>query len=119
MAHFAVPVLVENDLFKPNKFRLLCNFYSLTDIVQLIGATSITYALKASIRNPIASLAASREYTRDTVGSEPGRIINIRTRFHGCETDHCTIKNAIAVLPQVLDALSTSYTVHNEFEMEC
>ena len=117
MAHFAVPVLVEEDVFKPNKFKLLCNFYSLSDIVQLIGATSITTALKASIRHSIATLASSREYSPQAIGPQGGRVVNIRTRFNGYETDHSAIKNAIVVFPQILDALTRNYTLHDKFDL--
>ncbi len=117
MVHYAVPVIVENEIFRPSNFRLLCNFYSLTDIIQLIGAHSVTTALKESIKYSIASLAAQREYSAQTVGNNAGRVVNIRTRFHGYETDHSAIKNAIVVLPHVLDNLTSKYRLHDQLEL--
>lgn len=116
MVHYAVPVMPQEE-YKPSNFKLLCNFYSLTDIVQLIGSHALGKALKSLKYHTAEALAAAREFTQERVGENSGRIVNIRTRFHGYEADHTGIKNAIAVLPQVIDDLSEQYRLHNQLEL--
>ncbi len=117
MAHYAVPVMAEHPAWRPNNFKLLCNFYALSDIVQLIAATTVTKAFKEGLKLQLTQLAPFREHSAQTAGSNAGRIVNVRTRFHGYETDHSSIKNAIVVLPHLLEMLEKNYAIHNDLEL--
>lgn len=119
MIHFAVPIMFESEDYKPNNFKLLCNFYSSNDIFQVLGAhNNLSKVLKASLMNrSLAGFSSMRAYIPQFVGSNAGRVVNIDTRFKGSKPDHSHIKNGISALPQILDSLSKHYVLHSDFDL--
>lgn len=118
MMHFAVPVMLRGEDYKPNNFMLLCNFYSAHDLLQLIGAHDIATAFKQSFfTRSFGHLSSIRAYGCEHVGKCAGRVVNIGTRFHGAHADHINIKLAITAMPSIINDLSQRYRIHNNFEL--
>jgi hypothetical protein len=114
MIHFAVPVVHENDVYKPNNFKMLCSFYSTSDLIQLLGATDAHRGWQGARKMWQIPLFTFRGYSVNNVGPAAGKVINIRTQINGCDADHTDIKYCMPAVSKVLDTISEKYPLHDD-----
>ncbi len=117
MIHFGTPVIAGDQSYRPSNFTMLCNFYSSSDLIQLLGATDAHKAWRGAMKMWYTPLTTFRNYCLENVGSEAGRVINVSTQINGYDADHSDIKNIVSEMPAVIRNFTEHYQLHNDFHL--
>lgn len=117
MIYFGTPVITGEAVYRPSNFTMLCNFYSPSDLIQLLGATDAHKAWRGALKMWHTPLMSFRNYCLENVGTQAGRVVNVCTQINGYDADHSDIKNIVSQMPAIMRNFTEHYQLHDDFNL--
>ena len=113
MIHFAVPVVISDDNYLPNKVKEVFNFYSTGDAVQYLGSINRNLSYVKSL----IAYGSCRKYPLEYIQAHR-RIYNIRTQVNGANPGHSDLRAPLlSMLPAIIAGIKNNYNYQDDLDI--
>ena len=113
MIHFAVPVVISDDNYLPNKVKEVFNFYSTGDAVQYLGSINRNLSYVKSL----IAYGSCRKYPLEYIQAHR-RIYNIRTQVNGANPGHSDLRAPLlSRLPAIIAGIKNNYNYQDDLDI--